>query len=99
MGFRPTAWESEARRHQNEPKLVTVFEHALDAPSRVVKLDLAIDEQARTVTLKGRPGSPELRFRYEGDAGQPLRFLGDQQSIQEITLRPLPEAILFRVLR
>ena len=66
---------------------------------RFERFDLAVDEQARTVTLSDPTGAPELRFRYEGATGQPLRLVGDGHPIQEVLLRPLSEATVFRVLR
>lgn len=66
---------------------------------RFERFDLAVDEQARTVTLTSAARVSELRFRYEEVRGQPLRLVGDGQPIQEVLLRPLPEAAVFRVLR
>ncbi|HEX5053439.1 MAG TPA: hypothetical protein VFZ65_16800 [Planctomycetota bacterium] len=60
---------------------------------------LTVDEAARTITLAGTSGQPALRFHYEATAAQTLHLHGDGQSLQEVELRAMPDATVFRVLR
>lgn len=66
---------------------------------RCERFALAVDPVQGRVTLTGRSGGPELRFRYEGSSGEPLRLVGEGGAIGEVRLRPLSAASVFPVLR
>lgn len=64
---------------------------------RFARLGLAIDEPSHTVRLTDRSSKSEMLFRYERSADR-LRLTGEGQSITELSLAPVPESKVFRVL-